>query len=317
MANTPLARLSAAYVMAGAAGETPIFATAFIDEFFFDCYEIPFVAGRGFSLERDQPAQLFLPELAEADLALRTVVINEAAVGHLGLASADEAIGKLLTYPSRFAGRNHVFEVIGVAQNTQFYSLRAAPRPELYFFQPQYSDVLVLRYQGNPQAVREQVAEVWRRVMGDAELSVSFLEQHIGLEFAQERKEGLLFVGFSLFTILIACLGLYGSSVLAVEKRTKEIGVRKVLGAEVREIVALLVWQFSKPVLLANAIAWPVALWAMLSWLQRFPYQIDLLLLIPLCVLAGTIALSIAWLTVGGTAAKAASQKPVLALRYE
>ena len=69
--------------------------------------------------------------------------------------------------------------------------------------------------------------------------------------------------------------------------------------------------------LVANVIAWPVALWAMLSWLQKFPYQMDAVLLIPLCVLAGAVALSIAWLTVGGTAAKAASAKPVLALRYE
>ena len=86
------------------------------------------------------------------------------------------------------------------------------------------------------------------------------------------------------------------------------------MGAEVREIVALLVWQFSKPVMFANVLAWPIAIWAMLNWLQRFPYQIDAWLLLPLCVL---IALCIAWVTVGGTAAKAASVKPVLALRYE
>ena len=102
-----------------------------------------------------------------------------------------------------------------------------------------------------------------------------------------------------------------------MDRRTKEIGIRKVMGAEVREIMTLLLWQFSKPVLFANAIAWPLATWAMLRWLQRFPYQIDALVLIPLCVLAGAVALSIAWLTVVGNTVKVATTNPVYALRYE
>jgi putative ABC transport system permease protein len=89
------------------------------------------------------------------------------------------------------------------------------------------------------------------------------------------------------------------------------------MGAEVKQIVALLLWQFSKPVLLANVFAWPTALWAMLMWLRKFPYQIDAVILIPLCVLAGAIALSIAWLTVASNTLRVASAKPVLALRYE
>ena len=139
----------------------------------------------------------------------------------------------------------------------------------------------------------------------------------MALEYTRERSEAQLLLSFSLLAIAIACLGLFGSASFNVERRTKEIGIRKVMGAEVKEIVGLLLWQFSRPVLLANLIAWPCALWAMTNWLERFSYRIDSWTLVPVCMAAGLIALCIAWVTVGGTAAKAASAKPVLALRYE
>ena len=195
--------------------------------------------------------------------------------------------------------------------------MNAVPRPEVYSFSPGFTDVLSVRFEGNPQTVLAQVTEIWRSVMGDAELSSSFVAQNMEAEFAQERVEAQLLISFSLLAIVIACLGLYGSASFSMDRRTKEIGIRKVMGAEVREIMTLLLWQFSKPVLFANAFAWPLAAWAMLRWLQRFPYQIDALILIPLCVLAGAIALSIAWLTVVGNTVKVATTNPVYALRYE
>jgi putative ABC transport system permease protein len=177
--------------------------------------------------------------------------------------------------------------------------------------------VLTLRFEGSSQQLMAQVEEIWRSVMGDAELSSSFVAQNMQAQFAQEDVEAKLLVSFALLAIVIACLGLYGSAAFTVDRRTKEIGVRKVMGAQVREIVALLLWQFSRPVLFANAMAWPLAAWAMLTWLQRFPYQIDTLVLVPLCVLAGAIALSIAWVTVFGNTLRVATSNPVYALRYE
>jgi putative ABC transport system permease protein len=112
-------------------------------------------------------------------------------------------------------------------------------------------------------------------------------------------------------------MGLYGSAFFTVERRTKEIGLRKVMGATVKSIVALLIWQFSKPVLIANLIAWPVAIWVMINWLQRFSYQINHWLLLPLCVVAGLMALSIAWATVASNTALVARNNPLKALRYE
>jgi putative ABC transport system permease protein len=117
--------------------------------------------------------------------------------------------------------------------------------------------------------------------------------------------------------VVIACLGLYGLASFTAERRTKEIGIRRVLGASVSNIVGLLLWQFSKPVLLANLLAWPIAVWSMIAWLENFPYRLDSWLLAPLCVFAGLLALVISWLTVGGNAARVARRNPIQALRYE
>ena len=133
--------------------------------------------------------------------------------------------------------------------------------------------------------------------------------------YRAEEKQGALFSWFSFLAILIACLGLYGLASFNAERRTKEIGIRKVMGGSVWSIVVLLTNDFSRLVLLSNLIAWPVAYVAMNRWLENFAYRIDLTPL--LFIGSGLIALCIAWVTVGGTAAKAASAKPVLALRYE
>ena len=115
--------------------------------------------------------------------------------------------------------------------------------------------------------------------------------------------------------MVVACLGLFGLAAFTAERRTKEIGIRKVLGARTRDIVRLLVWQFSKPIIIANLIAWPVAWWAMRDWLNQFDARIDLG---PApFVLAGLLALVIAVGTVAGHALRISRANPVHALRYE
>jgi putative ABC transport system permease protein len=115
--------------------------------------------------------------------------------------------------------------------------------------------------------------------------------------------------------VLIACLGLYALAAHAAERRTKEIGIRKVLGASVPDIVRLLAWQFSKPVVVANLIAWPVAWWAMRDWLNQFDLRIPLT--VTPFLLAGVLALAIALFTVAGHTMRVARVRPVHALRHE
>jgi len=146
-------------------------------------------------------------------------------------------------------------------------------------------------------------------------LDRDFLEDRINQHYQPDEQRGNIFGYFSLLAILVSCLGLYGLAAFSAERRTKEIGIRKILGAKVSDITSLLTLQFSKPVLMANLIAWPVAWYFATEWLDGFVYRIDLS---PIYfVLAGTVALVIAVLTVAGHAFKTAVANPMSALRYE
>jgi putative ABC transport system permease protein len=159
------------------------------------------------------------------------------------------------------------------------------------------------------------IDDVWREFLPELPLNRRFLNDDFEALYSAEQKQGQMMTYFTLLAIFIACLGLYGLASFNAERRTKEIGVRKVMGSSVWRIVLLLTNDFSLLVLLSNIIAWPVAYFAMDRWLENFAYRIDLTPMI--FIGSGLIALCIAWVTVGGTAAKAASQKPILALRYE
>jgi putative ABC transport system permease protein len=313
MSISTFARISSAHQLEGRSGESFILAVAFIDESFFPTYDITLSAGRNFALDQDQPALVGTGQPGSP----RTALINEAAARFLGFNDPNDAIGEVIIDKNPSGAADYTYAIVGVAADNQFYSLQAVTRPEVYLFNPLSADVLALSYTGDAETLMRNLRQVWNETMGDAVFSVSFIEPLLASEFAHERGEGQMFLLFSLFAIFIACLGLYGASAFSVERRTKEIGIRRAMGAEIKQIVALLLWQFSKPVIAANVLAWPVALWATLMWLQRFPYQIDAVLLIPLCVLASAIALSIAWLAVASNVMKVASVKPVLALRYE
>ena len=130
-----------------------------------------------------------------------------------------------------------------------------------------------------------------------------------------DKKQGQMFAVFVAIAIVIACMGLFGLAAFTAGRRTKEIGIRKVFGARIRDVVFLLLWQFSIPVLIANLIAWPIAWYYLNGWLQGFIYRIPLS---PLYFLgAGGIALFIAWATVFAHARRVAGTNPIHALRYE
>ena len=133
--------------------------------------------------------------------------------------------------------------------------------------------------------------------------------------YEAEEARAQTFAAFALLAVIVACLGLFGLAAFTAERRTKEIGIRKVLGARSRDIVQLLAWQFSKPVVLANLIAWPIAWWVMRDWLNTFDARIALG---PTpFLLAGVLALAIAIGTIAGHAFKVARANPIHALRYE
>ncbi|MGD9158557.1 MAG: ABC transporter permease [Desulfobacteraceae bacterium] len=285
---------------------------------YFSTYKIPIIAGRNYDEDRD----LAEPELdinfesniiPSKKLSERNIIINESASRELGFSTVEEAVGKIIINTTS----THNYTIIGVVADNHIFSINARPRAEAYLLEPGRADIVTVRYKGSAGVTLEQVKSVWKKVMGDIEISTVFVDQLLAKEFKQEQTEMKVLTSFSLLAIVIACMGLYGSASFTVERRIKEIGLRKVMGAKVKNIISLLLWQFSKPVLVANIIAWPIAIFAMQSWLEQFTYRFNPLLMIPICLVSGLIALVIAWFTVSGNTTRVAKSRPIKALRYE
>jgi len=155
----------------------------------------------------------------------------------------------------------------------------------------------------------------WRRFVREVPLQTRLVEDGIAELYERDIFEGQMFAFFAGLTTLVGCLGLFGLAAFTAERRTREIGIRKVLGARVRDIVRLLVWQFTKPVIAANLIAWPAAWWLMRDWLNGFS---DRVALGPFWFIAsGLAALAIAVATTGLHALRIARANPIHALRHE
>ncbi|MEL6547639.1 MAG: FtsX-like permease family protein, partial [Myxococcota bacterium] len=206
--------------------------------------------------------------------------------------------------------------VVGVVRNFHYKSIREQIRPTFYLKDTTSFASMSVRFEpGRLDEVREAIAALWRKWVPEVPFRAELLEEELSELYRDERARALVFAAFSFLAVIIACLGLYGLASFTAARRTKEIGIRKVLGASSLDIVRLLVWQFSKPVIAANLVAWPLAAWLMYDWLQTFQYRISLDPV--LFVEAGLLALSIAWLTVGGHALRFSRTRPSRALRYE
>jgi putative ABC transport system permease protein len=175
---------------------------------------------------------------------------------------------------------------------------------------------MLVRYDdSDPSQVRADIERIWKRMVPDAPFEAQFGSDVIERLYAAEDARAQTFAAFALLAVIVACLGLFGLAAFTAERRTKEIGIRKVLGARSRDIVRLLAWQFSKPVIIANLIAAPIAWWVMHDWLDDFDTRISIGPL-PFLV-AGGLALAIALGTIAGHAWRVARANPIHALRYE
>ncbi len=213
-------------------------------------------------------------------------------------------------------GLQSTVTIVGVVADIFYRSVRDELAPAFFQRDDENFRNLTLRFEGvSPPAMLEAVGKVWRQLAPEVPYRAEFMEALIDAQYQREEAEATMFAAFSLLAIVIGCLGLYGLASFSAERRTKEIGIRKVLGAKARDVVRLLVWDFSKPVLVANAIAWPIAWFLMRDWLDGFQHRIGLNPAI--FAVAGIVALLIAWITVASHAARAARANPIRALRYE
>ncbi|MGE0179497.1 MAG: ABC transporter permease [Sphingomonas sp.] len=292
-----------------------------VDEGLLDAMGMRMVAGRWFDPNRPMD-DMTLPyppqEAAQRALAARgaNVVLNELAARRLGFRNPADAVGRTL----RAAVVDNEYglvpvTVIGVVRDARFRNVRLPLDPIMFTNSNSGHSHMILRFNGNPAQARAAAAQVWRGVTSEVPFVAEFSDDIMAELYEVDDARAQVFAGFALLAIIVACLGLFGLAAFTAERRTKEIGIRKVLGARTRDIVRLLAWQFSKPIIVANLIAWPIAWWVMRDWLNTFDARVDLGLA-PF-VLAGLLALVIAIGTIAGHAFKVARANPILALRYE
>lgn len=269
-----------------------------VDHDFAETYGLELVAGRDFS--RD---------FASDDTA--AYMINEAAVKALGWTTPEEAIGQPLT--RQFQDTR---TVIGVVKDFHFTSLQRAIYPMVFMIRPDwYGYAAVNIGGGNVQATIASLESVWNRMAPDQPFQAFFLDDDYDRQYRSERRIGSILALFTGLAIFIACLGLFALAAYTAQQRTKEIGVRKVLGASAASIVVLLSKDFTRLVILGTVVAAPVAYLLMDRWLEDFAYRIELSWWT--FALAGLAAMVIAWMTVSYQSLRTALTDPVEALRYE
>ena len=292
-----------------------------VDSGYFDAMGLRLVAGRWFDPNRamdDQTLPIPRDLAAERAMAARgvNVVINELAVKRLGYKSPQDAIGKVFRNELYTKGTGVAnLTVIGVIGDTRFRSARDQIEPMMLRETREGPNWMVIRYRGDPAQVRDAVEQKWKQLAPTVPFEAKYSEDIVRDLYKADNARAQIFAAFALLAVIIGCLGLFGLAAFTAQRRTKEIGIRKVLGARTRDIVRLLVWQFSRPVIVANVIAWPVAWWVMRNWLNGFDQRIALTP-VPF-VVAAAIAFAVAVATVVGHALKVARANPIHALRYE
>jgi putative ABC transport system permease protein len=265
-----------------------------IDYDYLPTLDIKLVRGRNFSKEYSTDSL--------------GVLLNESAVEALGW--QQNPLGKKI-----IDGEDRVLHVIGVLQDFHYESMHQKVGPLAMTLGSNTGSLLVKVKTDNIPALLTSMKETWHTLTAEAPFAYSFLDERFEQVYKTEQKLGKILGLFAGLTIFIACLGLFGLATFTAQQRTKEIGIRKVLGASVSGIVALLSKDFLKLVLVANLIAWPLAWYAMHQWLQDFAYRTAISWWI--FGLAGALAILVALITVSFQALKAAVSNPVKALRRE
>jgi hypothetical protein len=272
-----------------------------VDANFLKVFRIQLLAGRNFAKD------------LKADTA--SFIVNEKALQAMGVETA-AAVGKSFTLWGTKG------KIIGVVKNFNFKPIHQPIEPIILWFnpanqwyKPAYGYMVVRPKPGQTEAAISGAKQIWQKLNPSYAFDYGFLDQDLDRLYRAEQRMGRIFNAFALLAIFISCLGLYGLAAFTAEQRTKEIGIRKVLGASVASIMGLLSKDFVKLVLLAILIAIPLAWYGMNKWLDNFAYRVEIGWWI--FALAGLVAVIIALLTVSTQALKAATVNPVHSLKNE
>lgn len=269
-----------------------------VDEQYIPTMGMQLAAGRNFS-----------PELTTDSSG---IIINEAAARAFGWGA--NAVGQRITRQNSGRGNNFVYTVIGVVKDFHFKSLHEVITPLLMTLNP--DNGLIVKVKATDIAgLLHSMNQLWLKFGNEEPFEYAFMDELYMKTYAAEQRTGRILNIFALLTIFIACLGLFGLATYTAEQRTKEIGIRKVLGASVSQVTNMLSKEFLKLVMIACLIAFPLSWWAMHTWLQDFAYRTNISWWIFL--LAAGLAMLVALFTVSFQAIKAAIANPVKSLRAE
>ncbi|HUQ97661.1 MAG TPA: FtsX-like permease family protein, partial [Chitinophagaceae bacterium] len=242
------------------------------------------------------------------------ILINETAAQLFGFGG--NPIGRKISQLTDMETKaTKTYTIIGVVKNFNFESLRQNIGALCMYIAPSNGSISFRLKTADATQAIAHIQGIWKSLVPNEPFSYSFLNEDFDQIYRSEQRAGKIFISFAVLAILIACLGLFGLVTYAAEQRTKEIGIRKVLGASVPNIVELLSKDFLKLVLIAAVLAFPLAWWGMHKWLEDFAYRIPIQWWV--FAVAGTVALAIAMLTVSFQAIKAALTNPVKNLRTE
>ena len=296
----------------------PVLAINSVDADYIDCMGIELAAGHNLDIPRpaEYPKGTDLGDLQAAVMSRkRTYLINESALKIFGWNTPEEALGKRIDWRNALF-RTRYGEIVGVVRDYHYASLRLKIRPLVLFNEPLFlSNVLVKTRPEDVNAALNHMETVWDRLFPDLPLHFEFLDDMFAGLYMTEQRQGRILAVFSGLAVLIAYLGLFGLASYAAERRTKEIGIRKVVGATVQNILIMLFRAFTRWIVLAAVVACPIAYFLMNRWLRGYAYRID----IPWWPFAAAVgmALLIALITVSAQSIRAATANPVEAIRYE
>jgi putative ABC transport system permease protein len=275
---------------------------------FLKTYDIPLLAGR--NLSRD-----IANDVRSGESEVLNVLVNELTLERLNIVSPADAINRRF-YDLDEEDSLREIVIVGVVPTQNIVGLFNAEKPWMYFYHPEALRVGSVRITGGSIIdTVEQIEGVWKDVIPEYPIQGMFLDEVFDDVYNILKFMNLALAGFAFITLALALIGLFGLAAFMAAQRTKEIGVRKVLGASSSQIARLLVWQFSKPVLWALVFALPLAYVASSAYLNFFAERIETPIVSLL--LAGVVAVLFAWGTVAGHAFRIARRNPILALRYE
>ncbi|MEM1263930.1 MAG: FtsX-like permease family protein [Pseudomonadota bacterium] len=282
-----------------------------VDYDFFNVLRVGPIAGRVFD-------EQFGPDRAQWDLSARRdvelpIVVNAAAVSSLGIGSPNAAVGEAFRLQLG-PGDEREARVVGVVPDFHFKSLKSRIRPMVFFPDPSRFNIMMVRIDANRRDdAFASIEQAWRRVLPGQALSQNFLDRALVDQYVTEQRQFTVLAGLAGIAVFIAMLGLVGLLAHAVTARRREVSIRKVLGAENRDVLRLFLWQFSRPVVIAAVIAWPIAWLLADRWLSSFAYRVDIAWW--LFVAAGVSALAITWLLTALQVTRVSRTRPARVLQ--